>query len=66
MFGVMSAGGNGYHLKDRSLSALRLAVERLLAGERRNYGIVLGILGWQTSCRLFDSNFGKFITLLQL
>lgn len=32
--GLLSAGVNGYHLKDRPLSDLRLAVERVLAGER--------------------------------
>ena len=32
--GLLSAGVNGYHLKDQSLHDLRLAVERVLAGER--------------------------------
>jgi len=32
--GLLSAGVNGYHLKDQPLSDLRLAVERVLAGER--------------------------------
>lgn len=31
---LLSAGVNGYHLKDQPLSDLRLAVERVLAGER--------------------------------
>ena len=32
--GLFSAGVNGYHLKDQPLSDLRLAVQRVLAGER--------------------------------
>lgn len=32
--GLLSAGVNGYHLKDQSLSDLRLAVQRVMAGER--------------------------------
>ncbi|MEZ4511376.1 MAG: response regulator [Chloroflexota bacterium] len=32
--GLLSAGVNGYHLKDQPLRDLRLAVERVLAGER--------------------------------
>jgi len=32
--GLFSAGVNGYHLKDQPLSDLRLAVERVLAGEK--------------------------------
>jgi len=32
--GLLSAGVNGYHLKDQPLSDLRLAVERVLSGER--------------------------------
>ena len=32
--GLLSVGVNGYHLKDQPLSDLRLAVERVLAGER--------------------------------
>lgn len=32
--GLLSAGVNGYHLKDQSLSDLRLAVVRVLSGER--------------------------------
>ena len=32
--GLLSAGVNGYHLKDQPLGDLRLAVERVLAGER--------------------------------
>ena len=32
--GLLSAGVNGYHLKDQPLSDLRLAVERVLLGER--------------------------------
>jgi DNA-binding NarL/FixJ family response regulator len=32
--GLLSAGVNGYHLKDQPLSDLRLAVTRVLAGER--------------------------------
>lgn len=32
--GLLSAGVNGYHLKDQPLSDLRLAVERVLMGER--------------------------------
>lgn len=32
--GFLSAGVDGYHLKDQSLSDLRLAVKRVLAGER--------------------------------
>jgi len=32
--GLLSAGVNGYHLKDQPLSDLQLAVERILAGER--------------------------------
>lgn len=31
--GLLGAGVNGYHLKDQSLADLRLAVERVLAGE---------------------------------
>ncbi|MBN1666622.1 MAG: response regulator [Anaerolineales bacterium] len=32
--GLMGAGVDGYHLKDQPLSDLKLAVERILAGER--------------------------------
>jgi DNA-binding NarL/FixJ family response regulator len=32
--GLLAAGVNGYHLKDQPLSDLKLAVERVLAGER--------------------------------
>jgi DNA-binding NarL/FixJ family response regulator len=32
--GLLAAGVDGYHLKDQPLSDLRLAVERVLAGER--------------------------------
>ena len=32
--GLLRAGVNGYHLKDQPLSDLKLAVERVLAGER--------------------------------
>ena len=32
--GLLDAGVDGYHLKDQSLSDLRLAVQRVLAGER--------------------------------
>ena len=32
--GLLNAGVDGYHLKDQSLSDLRLAVQRVLAGER--------------------------------
>ncbi len=32
--GLLDAGVNGYHLKDQPLKDLRLAVERVLAGER--------------------------------
>jgi DNA-binding NarL/FixJ family response regulator len=32
--GMLSAGVQGYHLKDQSLSDLKLAVQRVLAGER--------------------------------
>lgn len=32
--GLFSAGVNGYHLKDQPLSDLRLAVQRVLAGEK--------------------------------
>ncbi len=32
--GLLSAGVNGYHLKDQPLSDLRLAVQRVLEGER--------------------------------
>ncbi len=32
--GLLSAGVNGYHLKDQPLSDLRLAVQRVLQGER--------------------------------
>lgn len=32
--GLLGAGVNGYHLKDQSLSELRLAVTRVLAGKR--------------------------------
>jgi DNA-binding NarL/FixJ family response regulator len=32
--GLLSAGVNGYHLKDQPLSDLTLAVDRILAGER--------------------------------
>lgn len=32
--GLLGIGVNGYHLKDQSLSDLRLALERVLAGER--------------------------------
>ena len=32
--GLLSAGVNGYHLKDQPLRDLRLAVQRVLAGER--------------------------------
>lgn len=32
--GLLSAGVNGYHLKDQTLSDLKLALERVMAGER--------------------------------
>jgi DNA-binding NarL/FixJ family response regulator len=32
--GLLSAGVNGYHLKDQSLNDLKLAIQRVLAGER--------------------------------
>ncbi len=32
--GLLSAGVNGYHLKDQPLNDLKLAIERVLAGER--------------------------------
>lgn len=32
--GVLSAGANGYHLKDQPLKDFHLAIERVLAGER--------------------------------
>jgi DNA-binding NarL/FixJ family response regulator len=32
--GLMGAGVNGYHLKDQSLNDLKLAIQRVLAGER--------------------------------
>lgn len=32
--GLLKAGANGYHLKDQPLSDLKLAVQRVLAGER--------------------------------
>ncbi|GAB4577683.1 MAG: response regulator [Anaerolineales bacterium] len=32
--GLLRAGVNGYHLKDQPLSDLKLAIERILAGER--------------------------------
>jgi DNA-binding NarL/FixJ family response regulator len=32
--GLLGAGVNGYHLKDQPLSDLKLAIERVLAGER--------------------------------
>lgn len=32
--GLLNAGANGYHLKDQPLSDLRLAVERVMRGER--------------------------------
>lgn len=32
--GLLGAGVDGYHLKDQSLSELRLAVERIMAGEK--------------------------------
>ena len=32
--GLLSAGVNGYHLKDQPLSDLQLAIQRVLAGER--------------------------------
>jgi DNA-binding NarL/FixJ family response regulator len=32
--GLLSAGVNGYHLKDQPLNDLKLAVQRILAGER--------------------------------
>ena len=32
--GLLGAGVNGYHLKDQPLSDLKLAVQRVLAGER--------------------------------
>jgi DNA-binding NarL/FixJ family response regulator len=32
--GMLGAGVNGYHLKDQSLNDLKLAVQRILAGER--------------------------------
>jgi len=32
--GLMGAGVNGYHMKDQSLNDLKLAVQRVLAGER--------------------------------
>ncbi len=34
VYGLLGAGVNGYHLKDQPLSDLRLAVQRVLAGER--------------------------------
>lgn len=32
--GLLSAGANGYHLKDQPLSELKLAIERVMAGKR--------------------------------
>lgn len=32
--GLLSAGADGYHLKDQPLSDLKLAIERILSGER--------------------------------
>ncbi|MCB8984572.1 MAG: response regulator [Ardenticatenaceae bacterium] len=32
--GLLSAGANGYHLKDQPLSDLKLAIERILTGKR--------------------------------
>ena len=32
--GLLGAGVNGYHLKDQPLNDLKLAVQRVLAGER--------------------------------
>jgi len=32
--GMLGAGANGYHLKDQPLSDLKLAIQRVLAGER--------------------------------
>ncbi len=34
VYGLLGAGVNGYHLKDQPLGDLRLAVQRVLAGER--------------------------------
>jgi DNA-binding NarL/FixJ family response regulator len=32
--GALSAGVNGYHIKDQSLSDLQMAVQRILSGDR--------------------------------
>lgn len=42
--GLLGAGVDGYHLKDQPLSDLRLAVQRVLAGERWISGPLVGKL----------------------
>ncbi len=42
--GLLGAGVNGYHLKDQPLNDLKLAVERVLAGERWISGSLIGKL----------------------
>lgn len=42
--GLLDVGVDGYHLKDQPLSDLRLAVQRILAGERWVSGSLLGKL----------------------
>jgi len=47
--GLLAAGVNGYHLKDQPLDDLRLAVERVLAGERWISSSLIGKLVGGTS-----------------
>jgi DNA-binding NarL/FixJ family response regulator len=42
--GLLGAGVNGYHLKDQPLNDLKLAIQRVLAGERWISGSLIGKL----------------------
>lgn len=50
--GLLRAGVNGYHMKDQSLNDLKLAVQRVLAGER---WITSSLLGKLINQRQMDS-----------
>jgi DNA-binding NarL/FixJ family response regulator len=56
--GLLSAGANGYHMKDQPLNDLKLAVQRILDGERWISSNLLD--------RLIDHAQGKKRTLLHL
>lgn len=49
--GLLGVGVDGYHLKDQSLSDLRLAVQRVLAGERWiSSGLIGKLLSYSEPC----------------